>query len=339
MAKYGVGIVGAGWVAGEHINSFRSNPLTEVRGIASRTKEGAEQKAKEMNLTAKVYDSIDALIESDDIDIISICSPPNVHVDQIIKGAEAGKAMVIEKPIGMSWEDTKRAREAVEKAGVKTVVGFVLRWNPLFTIIKDLIGDHAIGNPFYAECDYWHWVGPHYGQYKWSHTKEAGGSSLLSAGCHAVDAIRWFTGEVSEVQGYSTPGFAGSDYEFDPNIVASLKFADGGIGKVSSLLECQTPYVFNINLLGDQGSIRNNKLFSLTKLPGQTDYAEIPTILPDSGDVTHHPFQAQIDHFIECIEKDEESHCNIADASKSLEVCFAIDLSIETGKPVSLPLP
>lgn len=332
------GIIGTGWVAGEHAAALAENPHVELKGVASRTREGAEAKVAEWGMDLKVYDTVDQLIEDDEIQIVSICSPPHVHAEQVIKCAEAGKHVIIEKPVAMTSEDVWRMEEAVAKAGVKSVVSFVLRWNPLFETIKSLLGEGALGNIFYAESDYWHWVGPHYGQYRWSKTKEMGGSSLLSAGCHAVDALRWFAGDVVEVCGYSAGKWEGSDYEFDPHVVAALKFESGAIGKVSSSLECRTPYIFNIQLLGDKGTVRNNKLYSPAKLPGQTDYAEIPTILPDSGDVTHHPFKGQINHFVDCILEDRESHCNLADAAKTMEVCFAIDESIATGRPVKLPL-
>lgn len=339
MAKYKVGIVGTGWVAGEHVKAFEANPLTQVVGLASRTAAGAEAKRAELGVDCRVYDTVEQLLDDESIDIVSICSPPNVHASQVIHAAQAGKHMVIEKPLAMDRHEVWRMQEAVATAGVKTVSSFVLRWNPLFETIKALLGDGALGRVFHAECDYWHWVGPHYGQYRWSKTKEAGGSSLLSAGCHAVDALRWFNGEVAEVYGYSTAKWEGSDYEFDPNVVAVLKFVDGSIGKVSSMLECRTPYVFNIQLLGDRGTVRNNQLFSHSKFPGQTGYATIPTILPDSGDVTHHPFQGEIDDFVQAIESGGESRCPFDDAVRSMEVCFAIDESIATRQPVSLPLP
>jgi predicted dehydrogenase len=66
--------------------------------------------------------------------------------------------------------------------------------------------------------------------------------------------------------------------------------------------------------------------------------AEIPSILPDSGDVSHHPFQGQIDHFVECILTDTESHCNLEDAAKTHEICFAAETSAQEGQPVPLPL-
>ena len=82
------------------------------------------------------------------------------------------------------------------------------------------------------------------------------------------------------------------------------------------------PYVFNVDLFGPDGSIRGNKLYT-RKLPGQTDFATIPTIPPDSGAVAHHPFQEEIDHFVDCIRSGVESHVNLADAINTHEVCFA----------------
>ena len=98
------------------------------------------------------------------------------------------------------------------------------------------------------------------------------------------------------------------------------------------------PYVFNINLVGTHGTIKNNRLFSKKKLPGQTSWAEIPTVLPDSGDVTHHPFSHEVEHLLGCIETDTESHCSVADAYITHEVCLAADISGKEGKPVTLPL-
>jgi len=332
---YGVGIIGAGWVSGEHIRAFTVNPFTEVRGIYSRRRETAAAKLQETGVTAKVHDSLDSLLSDPDIDIISICSPPNLHCEHVVAGAAAKKHMVIEKPVAMNAAELQKMQKAVREAGVTTIVSFVLRWNPMFETTKQLIADDAIGDIMYAECDYVHWIGPHYGQYTWSRTKAAGGSSLLSAGCHAVDALRWFVGEVEEVCGYKAKGFPGSDYEFEPNITAILKFKSGAAGKVASILECRTPYIFNVALYGTKGTIRNNKLYS-HKFPGQSNYLEYPTILPDSGDVTHHPFRGQINYFVSCIQNGSKPHADLDDAAKTMALCYAIDEAIATGRPVKL---
>ncbi len=79
-------------------------------------------------------------------------------------------------------------------------------------------------------------------------------------------------------------------------------------------------------------------MWSKKLLPGQTGWATMPTVMPDSADVHHHPFDAEINELVDCIREGRESHCNVADAYKTHELCLAIDRSIaEGGRPVRLP--
>jgi predicted dehydrogenase len=71
---------------------------------------------------------------------------------------------------------------------------------------------------------------------------------------------------------------------------------------------------------------------------GQRGWATIPTILPDSGDVSHHPFKDQANHFVDCILNGRESLCNLEDAALTHEICFASEISAREGRPVTLPL-
>ena len=342
MAEYGVGIVGMGWVAGEHMRAWHANPHSEVVGVVSRTREGAQRKIEEVGIPAKIYSSYEELLADPNVHIVSICTPPHLHVEQATAAAQAGKHICLEKAIATDLESLRRLRDAIRAAKVKTVVSFVLRWNPMFEIVKAQLKDGTIGRVFYAEADYYHGIGPWYGQFSWNIKKSVGASSLLSAGIHAVDALRWFVGsEATEVRAFSTrsnhPPF--DAYEYDPTQVQIIKFENGVIGKVASSIENISPYVFNVFLLGDQGTIKDNLIWSPKKFPGQTSWAEVPTILPVSGDVTHHPFQAEIDHFVDCILNDVESHTNVEDAVKSHELALASDLSAKRGgEAVKLPL-
>ncbi len=340
MKTLGVGIVGTGWVSGEYIKAFERNPHTGVRGIVSRDRERARAKAEEYGLRqATAHDDLRSLLDDPAIHIVAICTPHHLHAQQGIQCAQAGRHIVVEKPIALDLESLHALDAAVRKAGVRTVVSFVLRWNPLFEIIKAMLADGVIGNLYYAEVDYMHGIGPWYKQYEWNIKKEIGGSSLLTAGCHAVDGLRWFLQKKPvEITAYAN--FSPQNplrYEYEPNSVTMIKFADGAIGKVASLVECVMPYVFNIQLFGDQGTIRNNQVFT-RKWPGQKGWATIPTVLPDSGDVTHHPFSGEIDHFVDCILNGRESHCNVADAVETHEICLATEISAHENRPVKLPL-
>ena len=154
-----------------------------------------------------------------------------------------------------------------------------------------------------------------------------------------MDMLRYLGGEVVEVCAFSAGPKRVPGFDFDPVVVASLKFANGAVGKLSTLMDGDTPYTFNCRLFGTEGAIQNNRVYSSTHYPGATDYWTFPTIQPNSGDVAHHPFQAEIEHFIDCLDRDMESHASIYDSFRSMAVCFAIDDSAaQGGKPVQVML-
>lgn len=183
---------------------------------------------------------------------------------------------------------------------------------------------------------------------------------MLVAGCHAIDALRWFaaTGEfeaANPVEVYSLSGgyrkgqtraYSPSTHswieeatpmEYDGLEVALVKFDNGVIGKVSVNFDCVMPYRFPIRLFGDRGSVLDNRFWAPQKI-GLAQWRELSAIQPDSSDVSHHPFHAEIDHFVECLERRVESHCNLEDAIKTHEVVFAALQCYQTRQPVHLPL-
>ena len=338
-ATLGVAIHGAGQVAYAHAASWKKNPHCRIVSVSSRRKQSAQKLADTLELDCTVGDDYEAVLRDDRVDIVNLSGPNHVHAEQGIAAAEAGKHILIEKPMVLSMDENRALREAVATAGVKSVVSFVLRWNPLFENLKSLLAAGAVGELFYLEVDYWHGISPSwYGGWEWAHTKATGGSTMLLGGCHAADALRWFAGEeVVEVTAYSNN--KKGHFEYDANVVALLKFQSGAVGKTSALFDAEMPYSFNIDLVGTEGTLRDNRLWSKKLMPGQTRWTEMKTVLPDSGDVHHHPFDAEINHLVDCIREDRESHCNIADCYHTHELCLAIDRSIAAGgRPVKLPL-
>lgn len=338
--KLGIAILGTGDVSGGHIAAYRRNPHVEIRAMLSRQEAKATAKARQFGLeNCRAYTSLDSLLAADDIDAVSICTPHHLHVEQGVACAQAGKHMIVEKPVALDLPGLRKLDAAVRQYGVRSVAGFVLRWNPLFETIRAILTDGLIGRLFHAEVDYLHGITKDFALYPWVSKRAFGGTALLTGGCHAIDALRWFVGkEAVEVFGIANFSQGNPlDYEYEPNSVTLLKFEDGATGKAATSLECVGPYTFPIVLLGNGGTIRDNRLFT-SRWPGQTGWAPIPSILPDSGAVTHHPFNAQIDHFVDCVLSGRESHCNVADTVKTHEICFASEKSRLTGRPVRLPL-
>lgn len=338
----GAAIFGAGWVAGEHAKAYQKCERTRLVAVGSRKLESARACAVNAGASdALVTTDFEEILRHPEVDIVSICTPPDLHADLTIRAARAGKHLCIEKPLALDWDSCLQMQRAVRESGVKSMVSFVLHWNPSLQNTKHLIERGAIGQPTYIEVDYWHGQQKWYPQYSWAVGKAQGGSSLLSAGCHALDALRWFAGDnaVVEVSALEAPHRGDNlDWEYAPTTLVICKFADGTLGKVASILDCVMPYQFNIDIIGTRGTIRDNRVWSEELFPGQTDWATIPTVLPNSGDVTHHPFNGQMEALAAAILDGAPCLPDLDDAVKTHELIFAADLSAVNGKPVKLPL-
>jgi predicted dehydrogenase len=124
--------------------------------------------------------------------------------------------------------------------------------------------------------------------------------------------------------------------EYAGTNTAVVKFEDGKVGRTTSCFDAEMPYVFNIGIYGTEGSMRNDMVYAPKLFPGQNGFTKIPCILPDSGDVAHHPFMGEVTHFLDCITEDREPFPNLDDAARTMATCIAADLSAAEGRPVVL---
>lgn len=333
---WNIAIVGPGWVAGAYAEAFRKRDDVRIGHVVGRTVDGASAFAAKYDLDCPCSDNIQTALKSPAIDIVGVFTPHHLHAQAVLAAAKAGKHIIIEKPVCLTLEDLKAIRAAVRDAGVKTIIGFVLRWNPLLKIIRSSIVEGRLGQIIFAETDYLHGIVAKAYTKPWHTTRATAGTSFLIGGCHAIDAIRFLVGRpVVEVSAYSTSRTEVLDYPSTE--LALLRFDDGSIGKVGCCLEAKMPYVFNVEVYGTGGSFRNNQ-FAGDLYEGQTGFATIPTILPDSGDVSHHPFDGEVAELIDALNTGRRPMPDIEDAAETMEICFAAEISAREGKPVRLPL-
>lgn len=341
MKKYNVGIIGYGWVATAHIPSINASTQAQVTAVySSRKLDSAELSAKHGG-TIVTYTDLDAMLADPNIHAVSVCSMPSLHAKHVIAAAKAGKHIIIEKPLAMSWKDVQAMQKAVDKAGVKTCVCFECRWSSQFLATKGMIDEGLLGKLHYGEVDYYHGIGPWYGQFRWNTFKKDGGSSLLTAGCHALDALLLCMGsEVTEVTSYDTKSHSKifKPYEYTTTSVTILKFKNGAVGKCSAVVDCLQPYYFHTHLVGSEGSLLDNKFHSM-KVNGlnKHKWSELSMKMLDSGDVSDHPYQTQFQAFFDALDKGKDMPLtSLKDAVASHKVLFAADKSAATGKTVKL---
>ncbi|HXW07877.1 MAG TPA: Gfo/Idh/MocA family oxidoreductase [Vicinamibacterales bacterium] len=362
--KLGVGVAGVGWCAAQHITAFQRNPHTEVTWLAGRDEGRIRGNLDKYGVSlprARVTTRFDDLLTAPDVDIITITSANHLHAGQAVATARAGKHMVLEKPTGLDEQELVRIRDAVRAAGIRTIVSFELRYNPFLKFARWLRTSGTLGNIRFARTQYLSNVTDWYAGWDWVRTRESGRSHLLAAGCHAVDALRWCAGrEAVEVSAYHTHFTAG--YEWPTSIVVNARLDGGALGHVTSSTDFMLPYTFSVELMGDRATLRQDLLQSLE--PGGLDLEALraanpfddvalepgrdtngrPCIrircdMPGSADVSHHPFQAEMDELVACIREGRDTSIDVFDAQKTMEFCLAADQSADRGgAPVALPL-
>lgn len=336
MKKFNVGIIGYSWAAGAHIEAINNTSFAQVTAVFSARNLNAADLSAKHGGTITCYNDLSKMLADPDINIVSICSYPAEHAKQAVAAARAGKHIIIEKPVALTWDDCLEVEKAVKAAGVKTCVCFECRYSSQLLTIKSLLDKGLLGTIHYGEVDYYHGIGPWYNQFRWNIKKAAAGSSLLSAGCHAMDALILFMGsEFESVSSYSA--FSSnkdfSKYEYPTSSVTIVKFSNGTVGKVASVIDCFQPYYFHIHLVGSEGSLLDNKFYS-TRLGAlnKNKWSELSMKMLDSGDVSDHPYQLQFETFFKAIEEGNEMPlASLADALETHKMIFAADRSAGTN--------
>jgi len=203
-----VGMIGYKFMGKAHSHAYRDvamffssmKGIPVMKAICGRTED-------ELAKAAKIYGwqsyetSWEKLIQRDDIDLIDIAAPVNLHKDIAIAAAEAGKHILCEKPMAMNLDEGREMLKAVEEAGVKHMIGFNYRRVPALVLAKRLINEGALGKIYHFRAAYLQdWlVGPDF-PLVWRLRKEIAGSGALGdLGAHIIDLARFLVGEFDRV--------------------------------------------------------------------------------------------------------------------------------------------
>jgi predicted dehydrogenase len=195
-----VGLIGVGWGSVVQTPAFRMVPAFEVAALCSRRKERVEAAGTSLGI-ADVSTDWRAFVERDDLDVISVCTPVDLHHEQVMAAIAAGKHVLVEKPVGVDPGQTGEMLAAAEDAGVAHAVCFEGRWEPARLKIWDMVRAGHLGEAYMAMArsgaDFWH---PTRGlQSEWMYRKDEGGGYLMGMGSHDIDYVCALFGEPAEV--------------------------------------------------------------------------------------------------------------------------------------------
>ena len=206
-----VGLVGYGIMGKAHSYGYRVAPMLYqlpvrpiVVAISGRNAMAVEQAAKAYEIPSWTTDWR-ALIDDPTIDIIDVCTPPGTHAEIATAAAAAGKAVLCEKPLAVSYADAASAADAAEAGGVLNAVGFNYRRLPALALMRAMIHDGLVGEVLLWRAN---WLSDEFADpsipFDWRFERVMGGTTIADLGCHLFDMALWMVGEVERVSAQSS---------------------------------------------------------------------------------------------------------------------------------------
>ena len=195
-----VGIIGVGWGSLVQAPAFRMVPSFEVVALCSRQRDRVAAAGERLEIP-DISTDWRTFVERDDLDLVSVCTPVDLHHEQVLAAIAAGKDVLVEKPLALDSTQTAQMLAAAEEAGVRHAVCFEGRWEPTRLRIWESVASGHLGLPYLASgeaaADYWHPVRRL--QSEWMYRKDQGGGYLMGMASHDIDFMCALFGEPSAV--------------------------------------------------------------------------------------------------------------------------------------------
>lgn len=322
-----VGLIGCGGISKAHAAGWRrakEKGLAEVVATCDIEEERAKERAEELG-AGEVFTDYRALLSDAGVDAVDICLPHYLHCEATVAAAEAGKHVLVEKPMARNLEEGRRMLEACARNGVILMVAQNMRFDPFVERAKQLIGSGAIGKVLLAEVV---WEGAP-GLRPFHRKKELiGGGTLISTGIHPIDYIRWLVGEVRRVSCFL--GRAAGIVEGEDTAVLALEFENGAVGTLVCTWAAKPGRGQGFWIYGTEGAL----FFEGGKLTLKSPDGDGMTFKIRRDD----SISREIEHFVKCVAEGRTPRSSGEEAFRSLQVAIAAYRSAETGMAVELPL-
>ncbi len=272
-----VGMIGYGFMGRAHSNAYkRLNDFFPVKhrpvlkAVAARNKKNAQAFADNWG-----YERVETdwrnVVNADDIDLVDVCSPNNLHKDIVLAAAKAGKMICCEKPLAMNVREAETMVKAVEKAGVPNMVWYNYRRVPAISLAKQIVNEKRIGKPFHYRATYlqdWTIAAdvPQGGAGTWRLDIDVAGSGVTGdLLAHSIDTAMWLNGPIARVTA-RTETFVKKrkhadtgkvqDVGIDDACMFLAEFANGSLGTFESTRYARGRKNYNtFELNGADGSV------------------------------------------------------------------------------------
>lgn len=269
-------------------------------------------------------------------DAVIVANPTALHLDVAIPAAEAGCAILLEKPVSSSMEGLDRLRAAVERGQAKVLVGFQFRFHPSLLRARKLITEGAIGRLISGHVHFgeylpaWHpWEDYRSG---YAARSDLGGGVVLTQ-CHSLDYLPWLAGPVRAAWGLV--GRLGDlEVDVDDTAEIGLHFASGAIASVH-LDYNQQPPSHRFHIIGTSGTMECDMADGAVRLYRAEEKQWESTLLP-AGWERNVMFLDEMQHFVQVAGGEAEPACTLEDGIRVMQLIAAVQASQTTGRLIEL---
>jgi len=353
MAQHGFGIIGCGMIAEYHTRAINEIEGARVVAAYSRNPENGRKIADLASAKGPcpVFDDLGAMLALPDLDVVCVCTPSGAHLDPAVRAAEAGKHVVVEKPLEITLPRCDAIIAACDRAGVRLCTIFPSRFSPANLRLKEAIdlgrfGRLTLGDTYVK----WWRTQQYYDSGGWRGTWDLdGGGALMNQAIHNVDLIAWLMGEVESVQAM-TATLAHERIEVEDTAVACLRFKSGALGVIEAATSAYPGLLKRTEIHGDRGSARVEQddltLWEFQeKVPS---YQEVVAAMAgragsnsgasDPRGINHAGHRDQLADFLRAIDERGNPMVDGREGRRAVEIIRAIYRSAQTGQAVALPL-
>ncbi|HOJ39726.1 MAG TPA: Gfo/Idh/MocA family oxidoreductase [bacterium] len=341
------GVIGAGGIAYRRTIPEGILPAKNARLVAVMdiVKEVADRIGKEFQVPA--YTREKDLLADKSVEAVYIATPANKHYQQAILSLQAGKHVLIEKPMALKIEECQEIVSLAERKGLKVGVDFMMRFHTLNRKIREMVAQGQLGVPVMARAQLSCWYPPIKGAWR-QILRLGGGGSLMDMGCHCIDLLEYLlASRVKEVACFT--GRLVHAYPVEDTAVMTVRFANGAIGIVDTCFNIPDNSSQNVlEVYGSQGSILatgtigqtpgGQAMAYLEKAPRGYDARQQRTV-SFRTEVKAKPFntyQAQIESFSGAVINDQPVPVPGQDGLWNQKIMLAAYLAARKGKVVQV---
>lgn len=329
----GVGIVGMGGIGTMHSRALRD--LEERARLVAYSGARAGTTEELAGWPAQYLEPHD-VITHPDVDVVAICSPSGTHADLALAALEAGRHVVVEKPLALDVGDALRVADAARERGLMVSMISQRRFETEHAVLKKALDDGALGDVRLATTHvHWFRDDEYYRAAGWRSTTEQGGGSLMNQGVHNVDLLRWLCGPVESVTAQS--GTLAHTMDAEDTTVATVRFSSGALGVVTTTTATPPGFPATISLLGSRGTVELGQGEVLRwDVPGvpRPGPGAIASGAADPLAIGHAGHLAQWTQIVSALETSSPVPVGIDDAVETVRLLCAIYQAASTGVAV-----